>query len=79
MLFAGAANSNDLPASISLPMLFTHGEKDKIVPAIVSVLATALIEGAKVSLFKNSGHAPFYDESDRFNKELLTFVKSAQQ
>ena len=77
-LFAGAAISSDLPASVNLPILLTHGEMDRIVPATVSVLATNLIPGAKISLFKNSGHAPFYDEAVRFNSELLAFTKAVQ-
>ncbi len=31
-------------------------------------------QDAEISLYPESGHAPFYDEPDRFNRELATFI-----
>jgi non-heme chloroperoxidase len=29
---------------------------------------------AQISLYPEAGHAPFYDEPDRFNRELAAFI-----
>ncbi len=34
------------------------------------------INGAKLVVFENSSHAPFIEEIDRFNQELVSFIES---
>jgi len=60
--------------SVALPVLFSHGRQDAIVPVAASQHGQAVTPGATLSVFENSGHAPFMEEADRFNDELSDFV-----
>jgi pimeloyl-ACP methyl ester carboxylesterase len=40
----------------------------------MSTRMQALNQEAQISLYPESGHAPFYDEPDRFNRELAAFI-----
>jgi len=60
---------------ISVPTLILHGIHDKV---CLFPLAEAQREGIKNSRlipFKYSGHGLFYDQRDKFNKELTQFVE----
>jgi non-heme chloroperoxidase len=56
------------------PMLVTYGAKDLLFQPGMSTRMQALNQEAEVSLYTESGHAPFYDEPDRFNRELTAFI-----
>jgi pimeloyl-ACP methyl ester carboxylesterase len=55
-------------------MLVTYGAKDLLFQPPMSTRMQALNQGAQISLYPESGHAPFYDEPDRFNRELAAFI-----
>lgn len=59
---------------IDVPTLILHGIHDKVCQY---PLALAMEKGIKNSVlvpFKYSGHALFYEERDKFNKELAEFI-----
>lgn len=59
---------------INVPTLIMHGIHDQVVPF---PLAEVQKEGIKNSIlipFEYSGHGLFYDEKDKFNRELALFV-----
>ena len=56
------------------PMLVTYGAKDLLFQSTMSTRMQALNQEAQISLYPESGHAPFYDEPDRFNRELAAFI-----
>jgi non-heme chloroperoxidase len=56
------------------PMLVTYGAKDLVTQPTMSTRMQALNQEAQISLYPKSGHAPFYDEPDRFNRELAAFI-----
>jgi len=56
------------------PMLVTYGGKDLLFQPTMSTRMQALNQEAQISLYPEAGHAPFYDEPDRFNRELAAFV-----
>jgi non-heme chloroperoxidase len=56
------------------PMLVTYGAKDLLFQPGMFTRVQALNQEAQVSLYPESGHAPFYDEPDRFNRELAAFI-----
>lgn len=63
-----------LLAGIDSPVLITHGEEDTIVlPAAAQEHAEA-IPNARTSFYPEVGHAPFWEDADRFNDELREFV-----
>jgi hypothetical protein len=56
------------------PMLVTYGGADLLFEPTMSTRMQALNEEAQLSLYPESGHAPFYDEPERFNRELAAFI-----
>ncbi|MBK1811508.1 alpha/beta hydrolase [Clostridium sp. YIM B02505] len=64
---------SDLEA-IHVPTLIIHGVHDKVVPFSLGKIQSKTIKKAKFIPFEDSGHATFYDERERFNKELVKFI-----
>jgi non-heme chloroperoxidase len=64
----------ELLADIKVPALICQGRQDKMIPVGAAEHLAATIPDARLVLFDNSGHAPFYEEPDRFNAELAAFV-----
>lgn len=65
---------DDLP-TIQVPTLIMHGIHDQVVPYDLGVVQHQGIKNSSLITFENSGHGLFYDERDRFNWELIQFVK----
>jgi pimeloyl-ACP methyl ester carboxylesterase len=64
----------EILASITCPVLVTHGRRDEIIlPAMAEFLANT-IPGAILTFYEDSGHAPFWEEPERFNAELAAFA-----
>jgi non-heme chloroperoxidase len=59
---------------ITVPTAIFHATKDKICPFELAEAMAAGIKGAKLIRFENSGHGLFYEEKDKFNTELMSFV-----
>jgi pimeloyl-ACP methyl ester carboxylesterase len=49
-----------------------------VLPAAAKYTA-ATIPGAKLSLYEGIGHAPFWEDTARFNAELAAFVRAANK
>ncbi|HCQ91194.1 MULTISPECIES: alpha/beta fold hydrolase [unclassified Clostridium] len=60
---------------INVPTLIIHGIHDKVVPFSLGEVQNQCIRNSKLIPFKFSGHASFYDEQDKFNKELIRFIE----
>lgn len=66
-------------ASMTKPVLLIYGEHDALVkPAPSIARVRALNPHVRVALYANSGHAPFIEEPQRFNRDLADFVERAQ-
>jgi non-heme chloroperoxidase len=75
-LFSRSLENDDLLPRLRKPVLVTHGQDDAIVlPAAAEQHASA-IPHARLSLYPRVGHAPFWEDADRFNRELREFVAS---
>lgn len=61
------------------PVLLTHGVHDRLVRLAMSERIKAIHPGARLSLFSQSGHSPFFEEPARYDKELAAFVKAANR
>jgi non-heme chloroperoxidase len=70
---------DDILKSLKLPVLVTHGDKDKNSNLITAEYTAKMIPGAKLSVYQGIGHAPFFEDTPRFNAELAAFVRSAQK
>lgn len=71
------ANLEPMFAAYSGSILATHGIHDRLVRVAMSERIQAQKSGNRLSLFENSGHSPFYEEPDRFNRELAAFVRAS--
>jgi pimeloyl-ACP methyl ester carboxylesterase len=60
---------------IELPTVIFHGKKDHIVEFALGEQMHKGIKNSVLIPFENSGHALFYEEKDKFNEELLKFIR----
>ncbi len=65
-----------LLASLALPMLFTQGTLDAIVAPAMSAYGLQTVPGARLSLYEGIGHSPFFEDAERFDRELADFVRT---
>lgn len=62
-------------AKIKIPTLIMHAKDDHIVAYALAQQMNKGIEGSKLVIFDKSGHASFLEEKDKFNEELIKFIK----
>ena len=73
------ANPGDVLERIRCPVLVTHGEQDRILLAALGKFTASEVPDAKLSLYDGVGHAPFWEDAPRFNRELMEFVRLANK
>lgn len=66
-------------AALRVPVLFTQGLADRIVAPAMSRFGVDTVPGSRISIYDNVGHAPFYEEPERFDRELAAFARSCRQ
>lgn len=59
---------------IQVPTLIIHGIHDRVVPYKLGEIQHQMIKNSTLVPFEFSGHGAFYDQKDRFNEVLMTFV-----
>ena len=70
-------DGDSLLRRLALPVLVTFGIEDKILTLEGARHAAAVTPGARLSLYDGIGHAPFWEDAPRFNRELAEFVRTA--
>lgn len=60
---------------ISVPTLILHGIHDKVCLFPLAEAQKKGIKNSKLVPFELSGHGLFYDQRDKFNKELMQFIE----
>jgi non-heme chloroperoxidase len=73
-LLAREIDMADVLARVSVPVLVTHGRQDAIVLPSMAEYALAICPTAVPSWYDGSGHMPFVEAAQRFNRELSGFV-----
>jgi non-heme chloroperoxidase len=63
-------------ADIDVPTLLCFGRHDQFVAPANGELLLGAIPDARLVMFEDSGHAPFWDEPERFDAELDGFIRS---
>lgn len=64
-------------ARFDRPTLVLHGDDDQIVPIGASALETAkLVKGAVLKVYEGADHGLTQTHQDRFNADLLAFIRS---
>lgn len=71
-------NPGDMLGTLRVPVLVTHGERDRLVLPSAGEFTAAAAPGARLSLYAGIGHSPFFEDAPRFNRELADFVRGAQ-
>lgn len=64
--------------TLDLPVLVTQGQLDKLIDASMGRHTAAIIPGARYSEYQHIGHAPFWEDAPRFNRELAELVRRAR-
>ena len=59
------------------PILLTHGRHDRLVRLAMSERIKAIHARSRLSIFDASGHSPFYEEPERYGRELAEFARAA--
>ena len=75
-LFNRAIGNDDLLARLRLPVLVVHGASDEVIRIGTGRHIASLVPGALMSEYEGVGHAPFWEDADRFNAELASFAES---
>jgi pimeloyl-ACP methyl ester carboxylesterase len=64
----------DLVPRLRLPVLFIHGEQDRVATPDQMRSLVAQLPDASLSLFPDTGHATFAEQPERFNREIAEFA-----
>lgn len=72
-------DNDDVLGKISVPTLVIHGRQDAIVHVASSEHIAKTVPGATLQIWDTVGHAPPLEDSERFNRELAEFVRSARK
>jgi non-heme chloroperoxidase len=71
----GVIDHRELLPTVRVPALVCTGAHDAIVDPAIAKVCARLLPNARLLEFAESGHAPFLDARERFNRELLAFVQ----
>jgi len=74
-----ALDATEVMSKLKIPVLVTHGDKDRNSKIGTAEYTARTIPGAKLSVYQGIGHAPFYEDAPRFNSELAAFVRDANK
>ena len=64
----------DVLASLGLPVLVMTGTLDTMVRPAMAEHIAGIVPGARLSRFAGVGHAPFLEQPERFDREMVAFV-----
>jgi non-heme chloroperoxidase len=76
-LLSRELDGSALLASISVPVLVTHGQDDVIIRPSMAEHTLSVCPAATVSWHHDVGHMPFWEASDRFDRELADLAHAA--
>jgi len=74
-MYTRAPSYADALAAIACPTLIIHGDKDAIITLQMAHFTHQSVKGSTLSVYENVGHAPFIEDTDRFNAELEALVR----
>ena len=60
---------------IVIPTLILHGIHDQVCPFPLAEAQEKGIKNSKLIAFESSGHGLFWEQRDKFNKELVGFIE----
>lgn len=75
LIALGELDHRETMPRLDLPALLCVGAGDVIVDPRTSAKAAELLPNGRVVDFADSGHAPFVEEQEKFERELLDFLR----
>ncbi len=63
---------------INVPTLILHSIKDNVCHFPLAIAQNEAIKNSKLVKFEDAGHFLFYDDQEKFNKELIDFIEDRQ-
>jgi len=63
-------DNDDVLGRLNVPVVCVHGDRDAVVTVASSEHNAQTIQGARLSLYAGVGHSPFFEDAERFNREL---------
>jgi non-heme chloroperoxidase len=66
----------DTLGALDVPTLLAHGEADQIIEPDATCRHAELLDDAATSWYPETGHSPFWEAPERFNRELSDFIAS---
>jgi non-heme chloroperoxidase len=76
-LIARAIDGTDALTGISVPVLVSHGRRDRIVLPSMAERVLGACPTAEASWYEDAGHMPFLEDHPRFDRELARFAATA--
>jgi pimeloyl-ACP methyl ester carboxylesterase len=77
MVLARTRNDGEVLPTLRVPVLVTHGGMDRIIRPAIGEYTASAVPGASLSLYGGVGHSPFFEDAERFNRDLAEFVRMA--
>jgi pimeloyl-ACP methyl ester carboxylesterase len=77
-LFSRQLDNDDVLAGIGVPTLVVHGGADRAVRLSSDEHIAGTVPGARLLVYESAGHAPFFEDPERFNQDLAEFVRAAR-
>ena len=62
-------------AEAGVPILYIAGEEDVLVPPRAIEIASSQIPQARLARVTDAGHSVYYEQPERFNREVLEFLE----
>jgi non-heme chloroperoxidase len=75
LIALGELDHREMMPRLDLPALLCVGAADVVVDPRTSAKAAELLPNSRVVDFADSGHAPFVEEQEKFERELLDFLR----
>lgn len=72
------ADTTSRISTVQVPTLVIHGDQDPLVPLINGQRLAESILGAQLVLFEDCGHIPPLEQPDRYNAEVLRFLRAVK-
>jgi non-heme chloroperoxidase len=73
----GTLDNSDLLRSITLPVLVSQGDVDRITRRAAAAHIAGCCPNSAESIYEGVGHSPFMEQPARFNAELAAFVDAS--
>jgi pimeloyl-ACP methyl ester carboxylesterase len=59
-----------------MPVLVTYGEKDALASLEGARFAASVFPNGRLSIYPDTGHSPFFEAAERFDRELRDFART---